>query len=610
MNLPDLLDNPKDIRIRPVAETAGDITAYRVILTTLIKEIRREFNISVLPVYKADQQYQRDSESWFIAMKSVAQSAIQRAVERVTSLFERAMGSHLRRFLRSIERATGISIPSLSVSGTGRERELIQTYVQRNTSLIKSLSDDVVKRVEQIVYDGKLNGWSATRVSKELQGQLKIAQGRANLIATDQLSSLNADLNQYRNEALGIKHYRWVTRGDARVRSLHRQLNGQRFEYGKPTGAEGGLPPGKPVRCFPGHSKVDAMCLVNRAYRRFYSGKLTQIVTKSGKTIQSTPNHPHLTVNGWRAAHEIKVGDHVVNVGNQGIFTLDADTKNCVSSIQEHFDFFALVFGSKSTDGMLGDFHGDGLVDHDIDIVDIKGELRLAEESLISKGFKQEDFTMSDDDRLSFLATLRNIQGVLPLNRLSSHSFVGLFGEVFSLLFVESTHANEIRFRAIAEFYSFALKICGDALSRQFVPFTQSEDAITSHVLTNKSIYVDLFRIWWGAVMSAHDMAGFSHPSADAIGANSFRFSDLADVHAIDVEFDAVIDNFVTDFSGHVYNLETDSGWYLSEGILTKNCRCVSAPLIPAKKPNIPRRAAIGAAATGLAAAARALGRE
>lgn len=251
MNLPDLLNNRKDIRIRPVAETAGDITAYRVILTTLIKEIRREFTISVLPVYKADQQYQRDSESWFIAMKSVAQSAIQRAVERVKSLFERAMGSHLRRFLRSIERATGISLGSLSVSGTERERELIQTYVQRNASLIKSLSDDVVKRVEQIVYDGKLNGWSATRVSKELQKQLKIAQGRANLIATDQLSSLNADLNQYRNEALGLKKYVWVHRRDDRTRPLHRKLGEERrvYTYGKPTDAEGGLPPGKNIRC-------------------------------------------------------------------------------------------------------------------------------------------------------------------------------------------------------------------------------------------------------------------------------------------------------------------------------------------------------------------------
>lgn len=249
MNLPELLQNRKDIRIRPVAETAGDITAYRVILTTLIKEIRREFTISVLPVYKADQQYQRDSESWFIAMKSVAQSAIQRAVERVTSLFQRAMGSHLRRFLRSIERATGISIPSPSVSGTERERELIQTYVQRNASLIKSLSDDVVKRVEQIVYEGKLNGWSATRVSKELQGQLKIAQGRANLIATDQLSSLNADLNQYRNESAGIVEYYWRSRGDRRVRSLHREISGRKYRYGKPTDAEGGLAPGKPINC-------------------------------------------------------------------------------------------------------------------------------------------------------------------------------------------------------------------------------------------------------------------------------------------------------------------------------------------------------------------------
>jgi hypothetical protein len=29
-----------------------------------------------------------------------------------------------------------------------------------------------------------------------------------------------------------------------------------------------------------------------------------------------------------------------------------------------------------------------------------------------------------------------------------------------------------------------------------------------------------------------------------------------------------------------VYNLETNRGWYVSEGIITHNCRCVQLPVI------------------------------
>ena len=36
---------------------------------------------------------------------------------------------------------------------------------------------------------------------------------------------------------------------DSRVRPLHQRLNGKIYEWGKPTGAEHGLPSGQPVRC-------------------------------------------------------------------------------------------------------------------------------------------------------------------------------------------------------------------------------------------------------------------------------------------------------------------------------------------------------------------------
>ena len=33
-------------------------------------------------------------------------------------------------------------------------------------------------------------------------------------------------------------------------------------------------------------------------------------------------------------------------------------------------------------------------------------------------------------------------------------------------------------------------------------------------------------------------------------------------------------------FSGHVYNLETASNWFVCNDIITHNCRCVAIPVI------------------------------
>ena len=43
--------------------------------------------------------------------------------------------------------------------------------------------------------------------------------------------------------------YTWMTSRDERVRPRHKELDGKEYEYGKPTGAEDGLPPGQPIMC-------------------------------------------------------------------------------------------------------------------------------------------------------------------------------------------------------------------------------------------------------------------------------------------------------------------------------------------------------------------------
>lgn len=246
MNLPELIDNKKDVQLKPVSERVTAIIEYRKILIALLREIKREVNASVIPAYSADRKIQVDSASWFAGLKAIAEQAISTATLKASNLFLTESGSHWKRFVRSIYSGVGINLPDTARPDS---HKLLETYTEQNASLIKSLSDDAVKRVEQAVYSAKLNNQSIADLSKELQKQFGILKSRADLIAVDQMASLNADFNEARQRAVGIDSYSWKHQGDSRVRSLHRSLRGNVYKWGERTGAENGLPPGKPIRC-------------------------------------------------------------------------------------------------------------------------------------------------------------------------------------------------------------------------------------------------------------------------------------------------------------------------------------------------------------------------
>ena len=68
----------------------------------------------------------------------------------------------------------------------------------------------------------------------------------ANLIARDQISKLNGQLNKVRQTSAGITKFVWRTQKDDRVRPRHRQLHGK--EFGWEEGADGTIP-GEPINC-------------------------------------------------------------------------------------------------------------------------------------------------------------------------------------------------------------------------------------------------------------------------------------------------------------------------------------------------------------------------
>lgn len=128
----------------------------------------------------------------------------------------------------------------------------VASFVDRNVSLIKSIPEDCLKRVEQMVRSSVERGSATGTLEQEIIGQFGTAKSRAHLIARDQISKFNGKLHELRQREAGVREYIWSTSKDERVRDKHMAVDGQKFSWSDPppVGNNGErLHPGEDYQC-------------------------------------------------------------------------------------------------------------------------------------------------------------------------------------------------------------------------------------------------------------------------------------------------------------------------------------------------------------------------
>ena len=219
MNLAELLSADqvrRGVTLPPVREREGAIVSYRVILVGVLREIGREAERSVVPAYRQASPLTQDAlvtdeAEWFESLKFTAAYAIAVAISAMRTLFNREGDQHAKRFLAAIKRATRIDLPSRAVTDVPAYERMMRVSIERNASLITSLGDDAVKRIEQQVYAARTSGLAARRsvqsLRREIREGLNVSRSRADLIASDQMASLNSQLVEHRARQTGIPKY-------------------------------------------------------------------------------------------------------------------------------------------------------------------------------------------------------------------------------------------------------------------------------------------------------------------------------------------------------------------------------------------------------------------
>ena len=229
--------------VEPPEESSGSIAEYVRILVSMLSVVWRETRTSVLAAYKIGAV----DESIFQLLRQSTTTAARIAADKLERLFTGEATRNTKRWIANIKKALKIDVGTILRPEDADE--LVRLFVQKNTGLIKSLSDDAVKIVEQAVYDAHLQKKSAAELQKDLQAKIAgIKEGRAKLIADDQLSKLNGQLNLMRIAQAGGKEYKWdyqkgIPRKTSRPNHLarHKQI----FKIGEPAGDE----PGQAIGC-------------------------------------------------------------------------------------------------------------------------------------------------------------------------------------------------------------------------------------------------------------------------------------------------------------------------------------------------------------------------
>lgn len=229
---------------------------YRKALRDILRGAKAEIEATLLPAVKADlkrkasavtQDMGADGEAALEGLSTVLARLTSAARAMMERVLRREGRRHTDKVIAQANRILGADLTAVV-----REEDLedyLRAAAARNATYIRSLSEDIQKRVSAAAYDATINGSSVKNFAGRLKDEFGIVGRRADFIAQDQMAKLNSEMNELRHTQAGVTEYVWSSSRDERVRGLHRAIDGVVYQYGKPTEAEQGLPPGRPPRC-------------------------------------------------------------------------------------------------------------------------------------------------------------------------------------------------------------------------------------------------------------------------------------------------------------------------------------------------------------------------
>lgn len=342
------------------------------------------------------------------------------------------------------------------------------------------------------------------------------------------------------------------------------------------------------VNCFPAGTVVCGSA-VRESSSRWYSGEIVEIRTVNGHFLTVTPNHPMLTPEGWVAAGLLHEGSYVISsrrperVGP----TIDPYDHQVPALIEEVAKSLggSLPVASRRVPVSAEDFHGDG-EGSEVCIIRSHGPLRQE----VDTPFLQPALKLSlqrGGMGLPFLTSGRAHASLLQGPDATLNGRMGGLGVPRVFFRAPRCHHQDVRLRVAPKRYAGGFEASADHDTIDGVFGGKRAHRLAGLIL--RGYFFDR-KPTTGATLGGtqgmtesglldrrseqpslnEGLAQTQLPYVELLG------SVLAAV-AGEVSSDRVLKIRRRRFSGHVYNLQTATGWYVANGIIAHNCRRVLA---------------------------------
>ena len=444
--------------------------------------------------------------------------------KKVTTRITRNNTSVWKRKLKTL----GIDIKGkMSFEG---EQDYIKSRIHTNMKLIKSLKDEYLGELELDLSNAYEKGIPAKQLAKSIEKRFGITARRAKLIARNEVKNTTSQLNKKQVEELGFDRAVWLTSIDGRERSTHHKHNKKSYVVGKglPDGKGGFEEPGDAINCLHPDSIIN-FAKAKKLTRRRWVGEMITIQDSFCNKITITPNHPILTIVGWKPARLLNKGDKIISSPyGESPTSSNLDVKDTNLSAEEIFNSFGVVGISMGVGTINMNFHGD-IANHDVDIISTNCLLGNRINTPAFKGFNERKLPFADFRKGKLLAvSLLNKPRFLGFH--SSSSLVSLLTKTLSFFKGRISHPKEHGLGSTPSFNSNISKPSYD------------DSPSISHYFRDLLYRVAFFKkaFTGKALFMSGEVTEITH----------------------------------SDYDGFVYNLETEDNIYICNGIVNHNCRC------------------------------------
>ena len=378
-----------------------------------------------------------------------------------------------------------------------------------------------------------------------------------------------ASLENYKANAEAVRGWVWLCACDLRSCPSCWAMHGTFHDHREVFGSH--------PNCFVAGTVIDSPP-VSGSSSRWYEGEVVEVETRSGNRFTVTPNHPILTTEGWVGAGFLDEGSRVIRA---------VDAKAVLGKVcPDHEHVPAMIEDIAETLGGLGgvrssrvptssvDFHGDG-GGSEVSVVRSNCLLRDALDAPISKPLSEGRFVVRARDSFALPRQCPRAK-LFDGASLSANSGMRSGGVPAVVLGRPGRHHEPVRFDLISHCDAAPEQGSVDHWSGNTNGNADGLLGLASEVAARNLAVVHNSQ----RPVVAHGNARFYKHAVDHFRGDSESATHLLARLAGLVCGDEVAKVRRHPFKGHVYNLQTSTGWYIANGIITHNCRCSPAPQV------------------------------